>query len=224
MGECMIVRRGGTAGVPDGMTVTPTNDVKLWLKCAGVNYQQSGSPSLATVVADATLCATLMSSQNAVNYMIRSTAIQTAVLGSATAIAALDASGPYNNPDMTSNTAPDGYVSTGYQAFNSTGYLQNVSSVQLEMPEKVWIYKVTSDVCTVDANTGMTYEQGSLTMEGSSDGSAWTQLAAQDGNAAITTCGMYFKNIRVTASGATDGRQYLIGQCKVYGKRMVAVT
>jgi hypothetical protein len=79
---------------PDGATITPIDDYAIWLRCAELTNTYG---SLANVLADSTAMTTLMSSENAVNYMLRSITntsgkILYEVVNSETAMEALDAS------------------------------------------------------------------------------------------------------------------------------------
>ena len=56
--------------VPDGSTVTPTDDVTIWLACGGRNEEYT---TLSQVLSDATCLAGLMANNNAVDYLVRST-------------------------------------------------------------------------------------------------------------------------------------------------------
>ena len=107
---------GGAVSVPDGKTAMPTNDKDIWLKCASLKSDKT----IEEIVNDAQLCAALMSTQNSVEYMMRSTNIQQYVLNSEIAISALDASLPFTTPEMTSNTEPFGEVTTNTTANQST--------------------------------------------------------------------------------------------------------
>lgn len=57
--------------IPNGSTVTPTDDVQTWLHCAGIS--DKNYTTLSQVLADSTTLAALIASQNAVNYLVRST-------------------------------------------------------------------------------------------------------------------------------------------------------
>lgn len=57
---------------PDGKTVLPTDDIQTWLECAGI--KDKSYTTLAEVLADHDTLATLITEQNAVDYMVRSKA------------------------------------------------------------------------------------------------------------------------------------------------------
>lgn len=60
---------GGSISLPDGSTAT-ANDVQTWLKCAGINKSYT---SVSQVVADTDTMFLLMSDENAMKYLARST-------------------------------------------------------------------------------------------------------------------------------------------------------
>ena len=57
--------------IPNGATVTPTDNVQTWLHCA--NVWNKSYTTISEVVADTTTLNTLISDNNAVDYMVRST-------------------------------------------------------------------------------------------------------------------------------------------------------
>lgn len=69
---------------PEGSTVTPTDDVQIWLHCADIwdkNYT-----TVAQVLADSTTLLALISSNNAVDYMVRSTTFASDICADSTAM------------------------------------------------------------------------------------------------------------------------------------------
>ena len=73
------------ATVPVGSTVLPTDDIQIWLNCAGI-YDKTSYTTLADVLADHDTLATLISNNNAVDYMVRSTTWATGVTADETAM------------------------------------------------------------------------------------------------------------------------------------------
>lgn len=70
--------------IPDGSTVTPTDDIQTWLACGGIfnkNYTTIGQ-----VLADSTTLLALISDNNAVDYMVRSTTWASSVCANSTAM------------------------------------------------------------------------------------------------------------------------------------------
>ena len=55
---------------PNGSTVTPTDDIQTWLKCAELNKSYT---TISQVLADTNTLSALISNNNAVDYMVRST-------------------------------------------------------------------------------------------------------------------------------------------------------
>ena len=112
-------------GVPDGLTALPVNNVLIWQRCAGLKTSYT---TAAQVLADTATLKTLINSANAMEYLIRSTTIQEAVLANANAVSILDKSMPVITPSMKSTSSPygtvtkaDGHFNTGvYKAFNYT--------------------------------------------------------------------------------------------------------
>ena len=96
---------GNTHKIPDGRTVTPTDDIQIWLHCADI-WDKSYT-TLAEVLNDTDTLSALMASDNAVDYLVRSTSWAVSV----------------TIPNMTSATTPSGVVSGNYETTGSTaGY------------------------------------------------------------------------------------------------------
>ena len=73
------------ATIPVGSTVLPTDDIQIWLNCAGI-YDKTSYTTLEDVLADHDTLATLISNNNAVDYMVRSTTWATDVTADDTAM------------------------------------------------------------------------------------------------------------------------------------------
>lgn len=103
--------------IPDGSTVTPTDDIQTWLKCAGITDKTTYT-TLADVLADTDTFIALCADSNACDYMARSTTWAGSTNGKV--------------PTMTDNTHPSGIASASsveaenaaYKAFdnNSSTY------------------------------------------------------------------------------------------------------
>lgn len=128
--------------IPDGSTVLPTDDVQIWLNCAGI-YDKTSYTTLADVLADHDTLQKVISNENATDYLVRSTTWASDICADSTAmryigkrnyaantlIADSDwlmalASSDYADsvfnikvPVMTSNSAPEGlaFAKTEYQ-------------------------------------------------------------------------------------------------------------
>lgn len=154
---------------PKGSTVTPVNDIQTWLHCADIWDKEY--TTLAEVFADNQLLATLMSSENAVNYLVRSKDfIKSKALV----------------PVMTSNTTPEGECSADsvysgrqpYYAFDgntSTSWISNDSSGS----NCRLIYRFDEAVKVRKASfyaTGATINETAYKVQGSNDGTTWSDL------------------------------------------------
>ena len=64
--------------IVNGATIVPTDDVTVWLKC-GARYENY--TTMSEILADTTCLAGLMSSRNAVDYLLRSTEFITSICG-----------------------------------------------------------------------------------------------------------------------------------------------
>lgn len=101
-------RGANSVTIPDGRTVTPTDDVQILLHCA--NIWDKAYTTLSALLADTTTLQAVINSNNAIDYLVRSTTFsaQNALV-----------------PKMTSNTAPSGTVSastvyqSGYEAYRA---------------------------------------------------------------------------------------------------------
>lgn len=151
--------------IPNGATVTPINDIQTWLHC--VDIWDKNYTTISQVLADASTLQALIASNNAADYMARSTnwassvcANQTAMgyignndycaetlLANATWRDAICNSGYFESvlnvkvPTMTSNTAPSGTV---FSSNNSTLAFHAFNNV--DDADYVWFSGVNSYV------------------------------------------------------------------------------
>lgn len=121
--------------IPDGATVTPTDNIQIWLHCA--NIWNKTYTTISQVLNDATTVTTLIASNNAADYMARSTTWASSVCANSSAMTKIGANNYCANkllanttwlnaicnstyfesvlnvkvPTMTSATAPSGVVS-----------------------------------------------------------------------------------------------------------------
>ena len=75
-----------TYTIPDGKTVTPTDVVATWLACGS---RTEGYTTLSAVLADSTCLNALMASDNAVDYLVRSTTFASDITSDSGAMAAI---------------------------------------------------------------------------------------------------------------------------------------
>ncbi len=160
---------GQTHTIPDGRTVTPTDDIQIWLNCADI--WDKTYTTLAEVLADTTTLLALINSPNAVDYMVRSTTWAV----------------PITVPLMTSNTTPSGICSESasyggylpYLAFDrdtSTKWVYGGSGttawIQYQFPNAITLAKMT-----FKGNIDTPYLVPSqIVVKGSNDGNTFTDL------------------------------------------------
>ena len=78
MAYIKCIRNLISSTVPDGKTVTPTDDISIWLACGGRSETYT---TLSQVLADSTCTAALMADDNAVDYLVRSTTWASSITG-----------------------------------------------------------------------------------------------------------------------------------------------
>lgn len=134
------------SNLPDGATVLPINDIQIWLHCA--NIWDKAYTSISEVLSDASTLQTLISDNNAADYMARSTTWASDVAADSSAMTyiglndycsnkllsnsiwlnAICSSTYFENvlnskvPTMTSATAPSGAVSQSGIFENQSNY------------------------------------------------------------------------------------------------------
>ena len=126
---------GQTHTIPDGSTVTPTDDVQILLNCA--NIWDKAYTTIADLLSDTTSLLAVIVDNNAINYLVRSTTFASSVTADATAMTDIGGDNYASNtllgdstwctaicnstyfesvlnvkvPAMTSNTTPEGVCS-----------------------------------------------------------------------------------------------------------------
>ena len=70
--------------IPDGRTVTPVNDVQTLLHCAGIF--DKGYTVLSQLIADTASLYTIITDNNAIDYLVRSTSFASGICGDSTAM------------------------------------------------------------------------------------------------------------------------------------------
>ena len=139
--NCFYAKRG--SAIPDGATVTPTDDIQTLLNCA--NIWNKSYTTLSELLADTTTLSAVISSNNAIDYLVRSTTWATDMCADSTAMAYIGLNNYASNtlladltwasaicnstyfesvlnvkvPVMTDNTTPSG------ECFGTTYYVGN---------------------------------------------------------------------------------------------------
>lgn len=161
----------GKSNIPDGKTVLPTDDIQIWLKCAGLNLPYT---TLSEVLADTDTLLALITSDNAVDYMVRSTTW----------------AAPITVPKMTSNTTPSGVASCdknytsdpAWHAFDQDTSTQ-WSTYQQSNPTSGKVrYQFTTPVAITTVTALIPYDSGyrarDYKVNASSDGITYQTLAS----------------------------------------------
>lgn len=198
----------GKSNIPDGRTVTPTDDIQIWLHCA--NIWDKTYTTLAEVLADTDTLTALINSNNAVDYMVRST---TWANGGEV-------------PQMTSYTTPSGEViySNEYSwkylawyAFDRGAHGQWEPSgsagnyIGYKFDTKVNLYKFSYQGAT---GSYTSWSMKDFKLQGSNDGEAWTDIQSFTytslGNvqtftlSSLSDAYQYFRLYCVNGNGGTD--------------------
>lgn len=185
------------SSVPDGKTVTPTDDVSIWLQCG---QRSENYTTLAEVLADSTCLSALMSDNNAVDYLVRSKSfaksealvpimtsdntpsgicIASTVLSGYNAYKAFD--GDNTSAWIPNNNATNNYV--GYE-FTSA---QRVERVTATIMRGNWGGSVPSRTFKVQGYSDDWHDIGTITTE------ATNTTSTDNYTATITTSGLYTK-------------------------------
>lgn len=142
--------------IPEGSTVTPINDIQTWLHCG--NIWDKTYTTISQILADANTLQSLIASNNAVDYMVRSKSWSSTITANASAMSyiglndycadtlladttwrgAICSSAYFENvlnvkiPTMTSATAPSGEVtgSSPYPGWDIWGCVSGRSGIQ----------------------------------------------------------------------------------------------
>lgn len=170
--------------IPDGRTVTPTDDIQIWLHCG--NIWDKNYTTLAQVLADTDTLVALMASDNAVDYLVRSTTW----IGNLALV-----------PIMTSDNTPEGecFGSTYYQSqydyykvFDGDGTTR-WASAEGDTTGSYVGYHFTSSVC-VNKVTIKTTSAATGIIQGSSDGVTYEDIQSINITTAETDMTFSFSN------------------------------
>lgn len=106
--------------IPDGRTVTPTDDIQIWLHCG--NIWDKNYTTLAQVLADTDTLVALMASDNAVDYLVRSTTWISGICSSEIAMKSIGASDYASTTLLSDSTWCDAIHGSTYSS-----YVENAS-------------------------------------------------------------------------------------------------
>ena len=98
------VNSGAAPGpvLPDGKTVLPTDDIQTWLACAGITDKTY--TTLNEVLSDSTTLLALISDNNAVDYLVRSTTWASGITADSTAMTDIGANNYCANTLLSNST------------------------------------------------------------------------------------------------------------------------
>ena len=107
--------------IPDGSTVVPTDNIQTWLHCA--NIWNKSYTTIAEVITDSTTLLALISDDNAVAYMVRSTTWATDICADQTAMTYIGANDDCADALLANNTWLNAIV--------NSAYIENVLNVKV---------------------------------------------------------------------------------------------
>lgn len=195
--EIQFYGREDVEVVPDGKTVTPTDDVSIWLQCG---QRSENYTTLAEVLADSTCLSALMADNNAVDYLKRSKSFakSEALVPTMTSdntpsgicIASTVLSG-YNaykafDGDNTSAWIPNNNATNNYVGYEFTS-VQRVEKVTATIMRGNWGGSVPSRTFKVQGYSDDWHDIGTITTEATNTTSTDNYMAT------ITTSGLYTK-------------------------------
>lgn len=236
-----------TVIIPDGSTVTPTDDIQTWLACAGI-FDKSYT-TLNEVLADSTTLSALISDSNAVDYMVCSVTWASGICANQTAMSYIGLNNYASNilladstwlnsianstyfesvlnvkvPTMTSDTTPSGECfassvktgTTGREAFRAFDGDINESWLADGITEEYIGYEFTTAkiiqvaIITTYADSSAYIVSAPMVVQGSNDGSNWTNLdsfsttAEQPTDKRVFANNTAFTQYRILISGPT---------------------
>lgn len=100
------------SSVPEGSTVLPTDDIQTWLECAGI--RDKSYTTLNEVLSDSTTLLALMSNNNAVDYLVRSTTWASGITADSTAMTDIGANNYCANTLLSDSTWLDAIANSTY--------------------------------------------------------------------------------------------------------------
>lgn len=213
--------------VPDGRTVTPTDDVQTLLNCA--NIWDKDYTTLTELMADTTTLASVINSNNAIDYLVRSKtfikseALVPVMMSNTTPSGEASASSVYSSSDMHQPyKAFDGNSNTMWYTANNVGNAQ----IRYQLPSAKLVKRAT--VRPYYSGTGVVgCALKSFTIKGSHDGTTWSEPlytsatlsnAEQTVDCALNNTTFYeYYEVDCTGSYRSDG-EILIVEIQFYSE------
>lgn len=161
------------SSVPDGRTVLPTDDVSIWLACG---QRSEAYTTLSQVLADSTCLSALISDNNAMDYLVRSTTWASDVCGDSSAMSYIGLNNYASNTLLANSTWLDAIC-------NST-YFESVLNVKVPV--------MTSNTTPSGQTFGSTSSQGEPYL--AFDDNSSTHWVYSGNNVTAGVIGYYFVN------------------------------
>ena len=201
--------------IPDGSTVLPTDDIEILLNCA--NIWDSPIATLSELLADSTTLATVINDNNAIDYLVRSTAFASGVAGDSNAMTYIGSDNYASDtllsdntwcsaicnsayfesvlnakvPVMTGNATPEGLCigDATNGTYNYQAFDGNDSSrcFVLNQIGKVLGYQFTSGCKVKKIYFKPGWNGDTFNVEGSNDGNTWNNIGSIVGNVSDST-------------------------------------
>ena len=200
------VYNGELFRTPEGSTVTPTDDVSIWLACGG---RTENYTTVAEVLSDSTCLLALLSNDNANDYLVRSTTWANTITADSSAMIDIGLNNYASNtllsdntwltaicnstyfesvlnvsvPTMTSNTTPEGVAFASSEFTTTKAYNAFDKSLSREwhstanMPQYLgYEFPQAERILKVVLTTSTVGGPRVSKIQGSNDGSTWTDI------------------------------------------------
>ena len=154
--------------IPDGATVTPTDNIQTWLQCAGI-FNKTYT-TISQVLADATSLLALISDNNAADYMARSTTWANAVVANSTAMGFIGNNNYCANKLLANSTWCNAICNSAY--FESVLTNKNATMTSDTTP---------SGYACSQSNTHGAYQDAWVAFDGSESQTSMTTQSIADG-------------------------------------------
>ena len=192
---------GESHQIPDGRTVTPTDDIQIWLHCADI--WDKTYTTLVEVLADTSTLVMLMAIDNAVDYLVRSTTWVSGICSSEIAMKSIGAS------DYASTTLLAD--STWNSAIHGSPYSSYVENVSVPI--------MTSNTTPSGTCSGSTVHSATYDYWKAFDGSADSNWSSSNGN----TTNQYLRYVfdysvtiyKAVVQNRNDSNNFYVKNCKI---------
>ena len=197
-----IVKVYTVSSVPDGSTVTPTDDIGIWLECG---ERTENYTTLSEILTDSTCLSALISNENACDYLVRSTTFATDIVADSGAMTLIG----LNNYCADSLLAD----STWLNAIANSAYVESVLNVKVPtMTSDSTPSGVVSASSTQGINSPYKAFDGSSSSGwvSSTKGNSWIQYMFTSAikPCMVTKSDLYVRFNTYKIQGSTDGTNF----------------